>query len=202
LGKCGPGFSPNEPPTRLTYSGLRPIIRRGKVMETLRHFVRCAAMALALLFSGEAVAQKGNVSLKAVFDLQFDCERPFFVRNHPIRSVFTGVLHADKSATADLAISGVLLTNRVHFDARLGNASQDAPGGTSSLRVVARNQIRAIWDLPNNQLVLNIVGTGRSCSANLKLRLKPGKREYSMFDGNQMYYCSQHRLLRTSCEAN
>jgi hypothetical protein len=160
------------------------------------------AIGVALSFSGEAVAQKGDVTLKAVFNLQFDCERPFFVRNHPIRAVFTGVLHADKSAVADLAISGVLLTNRVHFDARLGNPSQEAPGGTSSLRVVSRNQIRAIWDLPNNQLVLNLVASGRSCSANLNLRLKPGKREYSVFDGNQMYYCSHQRLLQTSCEAN
>ncbi|HLX16000.1 MAG TPA: hypothetical protein VKS24_12435 [Bradyrhizobium sp.] len=160
------------------------------------------ALGVALSLSGEAIAQKGDATLKAVFDLQFDCERPFSVRNHPIRAVFTGVLHADRNASADLAISGVLLTNRVHFDARLGNASQEAPGGTSSLRVVSRHQIRAIWDLPNNQLVLNIVGKGRSCSANLSLRLKPGMREYSVFDGNLMSYCSRYRLLQTTCEAN
>jgi hypothetical protein len=161
-------------------------------------------MALALSLSGAAVAQtqSGDATLKAVFNLQFDCERPFFVRNHPIRAVFTGVLHPDKTASADLAITGVILTNRVHFDARLGDASQAAPGGTSSLRVVGRNQIRAVWDLPNNQLVLNLVGKGRSCSANLAFRLKPGKKEYTMFNGSQMHYCSAQRLLSTSCEAN
>lgn len=68
--------------------------------------------------------------------------------------------------------------------------------------MVARNQVRAVWDLPNNQLVLNVMAHGRACSANLSFRLKPGKKEYSMFDGSQMYYCSAQRLLQTSCEAN
>jgi hypothetical protein len=95
-------------------------------MHTFPQLTRCAAIALALLFSGKAVAQtqSGDATLKAVFNLQFDCERPFLVRNHPIRATFTGVLHPDKTAHADLAITGVILTNTVHFDARLGEASQ------------------------------------------------------------------------------
>jgi hypothetical protein len=115
-------------------------------MRTLPPWGWGAAIALALSLSGAASAQtqSADATLKAVFNLQFDCERPFFVRNHPIRAAFTGVLHPDKTASADLAITGVILTNRVHFDARLGDASQAAPGGTSSLRVVGRNQIRAV----------------------------------------------------------
>jgi hypothetical protein len=173
-------------------------------MHTFPRLARCVAIALALLVSGKAVAQtqSGDATLKAVFNLHFDCERPFLVRNHPIRATFTGVLHPDKTAAADLAITGVILTNTVHFDARLGEASHAAPGGTSSLRVIARNQIRAVWDLPNNQLVLNVTGKGRSCTANLAFRLKPGKKEYTLFNGSQMYYCSAQRLLNTSCEAN
>jgi hypothetical protein len=119
-------------------------------MHTFPRLARCVAIALALLVSGKAVAQtqSGDATLKAVFNLHFDCERPFLVRNHPIRATFTGVLHPDKTAAADLAITGVILTNTVHFDARLGEASHAAPGGTSSLRVIARNQIRAVWDFP------------------------------------------------------
>jgi hypothetical protein len=173
-----------------------------KVMEILPHFARNAAIALALSFSSEAVAQTASANLKANFNLQFDCERPFYVRNHPIRAVFTAVLNADKSASADLTISGIFLTNRVHFDARLGGASQPAPGGTSRLRVIARNRLRAIWDLPNNQFILDIVTAGRSCSTSLNIKLKPGKQEYSMFDGVRMYYCSKQEVLRTTCQAD
>jgi hypothetical protein len=170
-------------------------------MEAFPHFVRYAAIALALLISSEAVAQTSSVNLKANFELQFDCERPVLVRNHPIQAAFTAVLNTNKSASADLVITGIIFTNTVHFDARLGGA-QSAPGGTSSLRVLASNHIRAIWSLPNNQLILDIVTSGRSCSANLSIRLKPGMREYTMFDGSQMYYCSNQRVQQTSCQLN
>jgi hypothetical protein len=172
------------------------------VMENFSYIVRTVAMVLALSLSCEAVAQTDSVHLKANFGLLFDCERPFQVRNHPIRAEFTAVLNADKSASADLLISGVIFKNTVHFDARLGSASQPAPGGTSSLRVIARNRVRAIWDLPNNQFILDLTSAGRSCSAKLNIKLKPGMHEYSMFDGNLMYYCSKQKLQQTTCQAN
>ncbi len=171
-------------------------------MRTFAHFARNAAIALAVSLSSEAVAQTSSVGGKANFDLQFDCERPFLVRNHPIHAVVTALLNADKSASADLAITGRFFTNRVHFDARLGGAPQSAPGGTSNLRVIASNHLRAIWSLPNNQLIVDIVTARRSCSASLSIKLKPGMREYTMFDGSQMYYCSKQTLLRTSCQAD
>jgi len=111
-------------------------------------------------------------------------------------------MNADKTASADLAITGVLFTSKVHFDARLGGGAQPAPGGTSRLRVVAKNRLQAVWDLPNNQLILDIAATGRSsCSVRLNIKLKPGKREYTMFDGAITYYCSKQQLLSSSCEA-
>jgi hypothetical protein len=161
-------------------------------------------LALVAVFSPSngAVAQTTSAGGKANFDLQFDCERPFLVRNHPIHAVITALLNADKSASADLAITGKFLTNRVHFDARLGATSQAAPGGTSSLRVIGSNHLRAIWSLPNNQLIVDIVTGRRSCSAVLSIKLKPGMHEFTMFDGNQFYYCSRQRVLQTSCEPN
>jgi hypothetical protein len=169
-------------------------------MKTLAHFARNAAIALAVSLSSEAVAQTSIISGKANFDLQFDCERPFLVRDHPIHAEVTALLNADKSASADLAITGTIFTNKVHFDARLGAASQSAPGGTSSLRVMASNHLRAIWSLPNNQIIVDFVAAGRSCSATLGIRLKPGMREYTMFDGSLMYYCSRQKVLRSSCQ--
>ena len=165
--------------------------------ENLGAVAHNAAIALAVSLSSEAVAQTSIISGKANFDLQFDCERPFLVRDHPISPEVTALLNADKSASAD-AITGTIFTNKVHFDARLGAASQSAPGGTSSLRVMASNHLRAIWSLPNNQIIVDFVAAGRSCSATLGVRLKPGMREYTMFDGSLMYYCSRQRC----CEAH
>jgi len=162
---------------------------------------RKAALALALLVASPIDARPASVNFKADFYLHFDCERPFFVRNHPIHAVFTGVLNTDRSASADLAISGILFTNHVRFDARLGG-SQPTPGGSSSLRVIASNHIRAIWDLPNNQLILDILNIGGTCSSHLDMKFKPNMTEYTMFDGHNMYYCSKQELLRSSCEAN
>lgn len=158
-----------------------------------------ALLVLALSLSGEAGAQSGSARVKADFDMRFDCERPLVVRNHPIRAEFKAVLNTDKSATADLAITGIIFTNRVHFDARLGG-SQAAPGGTSQLRVAAANRLRAIWSLPNNQLILDIVSAGRTCSAKLNIQRKARVKEYSMFDGRRMYYCSKYRVLSSSCQ--
>jgi len=148
-----------------------------------------------------AAAAQASAQLRAVFDLRFDCERPFLVREHPIRATFDAVLRSDKSASADLAIRGRIFTNTVHFEAQLGGGAQPAPGGTSLLRVVSGNQLRAVWDLPNNQLVLDIISKGKACAAKLAMKLKPGKRDYTMFDGRTFYYCSAQRLLSTSCEA-
>jgi hypothetical protein len=170
-------------------------------MAACWHLARNLAMVLALSLSSEAIAQTTSIHLQASFDLSFDCERPFYVRNSPIHAEFTAVLNANRSASADVVFTGVFTTTTVHFDARLGGVPQSAPGGTSQLHVAARNRLRGIWDLPNNQLILDIVAAGRSCSTGLNMKLKPGKREYSLFDGVSFYYCSKAQLLRTSCRA-
>jgi hypothetical protein len=168
----------------------------------VRHFLRAAtAGALLLSLASAAVAEDGSINLHAKFELTFDCERPFQVRNHPIHANFTAILNPDKSAAADLAITGVIFTNTVHFDARLGGRPQPAPGGTSQLHVISSRRVRAIWDLPNNQLILDITGAGQSCAAALSIKLKPGKTEYTMFDGHSFYYCSDRHLLSSTCEA-
>ena len=109
-------------------------------------------------------------------------------------------LSADKTPAADLAIRGVLFTNHVHFDARLGG-TQPAPGGSSSVRVMSSHQLQVVWDLPNNQIILDIAADGSSCSSNFNRRLKPGRTDYSMFDGVRMYTCSKWELLSSTCEA-
>jgi hypothetical protein len=76
-------------------------------MPTFLHLVRSAAIALTLSLLSGPIAFAATIHFKADFDLRFDCERPFFVRNHPIHAEFTALLNSDKSATADLSISGI-----------------------------------------------------------------------------------------------
>lgn len=144
-------------------------------------------------------AQSGGVNLRATMQLQFDCENPWKVKNYGVRATLTGVLNTDRSATADLAITGFFLNTNVHFDTRLGRGSMAAPGGSSQLRVLGSNKLRGIWSLPNNDLILDMTMTGQACQSHLTLRLKPGKTQYSMYGGTKFYYCSAARVISTSC---
>lgn len=104
-----------------------------------------------------------------------------------------------KTKVAAANCQDIFTTNTVHFDVRLGRSSQSAPQGTAQLRVVAANRLRAIWDLPNNQLALDVVTSGRTCTSLLEIKLKPGKQEYALYGENRYYYCSKYQLLRSSC---
>ncbi|MBI5261354.1 MAG: hypothetical protein HY852_05990 [Bradyrhizobium sp.] len=123
------------------------------------------------------------------------------VRNYSARVNFDGVLNGDGSANADLTFSGFGLSAVVHFDARLGRGSQPAPGGSSQLRVLNPHALRGIWSLPNNDLMIDINTSGSSCSASIRVALKRGHREYTLWNGNKFYYCSAVRVLQTSCSA-
>lgn len=169
-------------------------------MKSVPTLARAAAISFSMCLASTALAGSGTARLHAEFDLTFDCERPLPVKNHPIHAIFDANMNADKSASADLTIKGVIQTNKVHFDARLG-ASQPAPGGSSQLHVAAANRLRAIWDLPNSQLILDMIPGKGSCTAVLNIKRKPGATEYSMFDGQTFFYCSAYRLLNSSCQA-
>jgi hypothetical protein len=169
-------------------------------MMPARRFTCCLIIALSLALSGPALAQSGTIKFRTDSSLVFDCEDPVHVKDYGVRASLTGALNADRSASADLAISGFMLSTNVHFDARLGRSSLPAPGGSSQLHVLSRDRIRAVWNLPNNNLIMDFSAAGRSCSAVLTIALKPGKKQYSMY-GGKFYYCSSARVLNTSCEA-
>lgn len=166
-----------------------------------RCWVLIIVAAVLLICTPAAVAQSGGVRLRANMQLQFDCERPWKVKNYGVRATLRAVLHSTNSATADLGIVGFFLNTNVHFDAKLGSGSLSAPGGTSQLRVLGSNRLRGTWSLPNNDLILDLTVTEQSCRADLTLKLKPGKSEYSMYGGTKFYYCSAARVISTSCEA-
>ncbi len=169
-------------------------------MGALSMRLRALTVALALSVSNHAAGQMASVHLQAVHEVEFDCERPWLVKELPGTANFVATINADKSASADLTISGSRFDFTVHFDFRLGVGTQSAPGGSSSLRVIANNHLRAIWDLPNNQVIVDFATTGRTCSSVINVKLKPGKSEYSIFVSDAMWYCSNIRTQSSSCQ--
>jgi hypothetical protein len=165
------------------------------------HAAKVAAALLSLTLSQQAVADSGSVTMRSTIKLRFDCETPMRVTNYGVTARFDATLNTDSTAFADLKISGFFLSGNVHFDARLGRRASPAPGGTSQLQVLGRDRLRGIWSLPNNDMILDITAHGNSCAVNLALKLKPGKKEYSLFSGSKFYYCSAARLIETTCEA-
>ncbi len=90
---------------------------------------------------------------------------------------------------------------RERLEARLGRGSRPAPGGAAQLRVVSASALRGIWSLPNNNLIIDITTSGKSCAVAVSFALKPGQKEYSLWGGSKFYYCSAARVLQTSCSA-
>lgn len=169
-------------------------------MQIHRNLARCLTIILGLTFSSGVLAQ--GVHLQFGFSAGVDCDQPLQFRNLIITGDGTGVLNTDRSASADLNIKEFIFTNRLHFDARLGSAAQPAPGGSAQVRVGGRNRLLLIWNLPNNQLTADIAVNGHSCTMKVDTRLKPGMKQYSLYDGSRFYFCGRPRVEQTSCSVN
>jgi hypothetical protein len=165
-----------------------------------RTFARNLILIVALTFSTEAMAQKSSVNFKISFAGQVDCDQPFRMQNVPIRGDGTGVLNQDGSITADVTQTAFILSTTIHFAGRLGAPPTPAPGGTAQARVAGRNNLRLIWNLPNNQLIVHIAVQGQSCSARFEPKLFPGKSQYTLFDGRVYHYCGRPRVEQSSCQ--
>jgi hypothetical protein len=181
--------------------GATPCNSGGSMRADLK-FACYLTVFFGLTFAGEAMAQAPAVHFQVGFTANVDCDRPIQVRNFALNGQGTGVLNADKSASADLTVTAFLIGVRIHFDARLGQASQPAPGGASQVRVAGKNRLRLTWFLPNNQLIADISVKGQSCSATVDTKLKPGMREYTLFDGTNYHYCGRPRVTGTSCSVS
>jgi hypothetical protein len=155
------------------------------------------AMVMALvstLVSTPASAQKSSIRFKFDFETIVTCSRPVNVTNFAARGSGAGVLNTDGSASFDLSLA----TSTVHFDARLGR-SNPAPFGTSRLSVVNRHQLRAVWSLPNNDIIMNLSVTSDSCHASAVSQLRRGAREHNSVILGQLAYCGKLEITRTSC---
>jgi hypothetical protein len=172
-----------------------------RALEEAMNFNPClvrvaAVFALGIAFATDASAQAVNFQIG--FAGKVDCQQPIALSNVPISGEGTGQINTDGTGQADITETAFVLSNRIHFEGRLGKANE-APGGTAQARVTGKNSLRLIWNLPNNQFVVNIVVRGQSCSASFSSSLKPGKSQYTLFDGNIYHYCSKPRVESASC---
>lgn len=155
-------------------------------------FLVLAASILMTPVSGQAA---GQLRAKFSFDGLANCDNPP-IRNFPIRGEGTGVLSTDRSATLDMNSN---VEGSLQINAKLGGAPTEAPGGSASIRVVNRRTLRAVRDYPNNVIIINMIVRGNSCTMTLENRLKPGKRQYTFFNGSGISYCSKPVITRAEC---
>lgn len=168
-------------------------------MPVDRKLVCNLVLVLGLTLPTAALAQRKSVNFQIGFSGTVDCHSPIAMQNIPISGSGTGTLNADGSATADLTETAFVLSNTIHFEGKLGRPTA-APGGTAQVRVAGQHSLLLIWNLPNNQLITTISVAGQSCSAGFQARLKPGKSEYTLFDGSIYHYCGQPRVSGASCQ--
>lgn len=152
-------------------------------------------IAVMMLVSAPASAQQPAVNFKFDFDVVVTCREPVNVTNSATRGSGSGVLSSNGSASFDLSLA----TSTVHFDAKLGGGSNAAPFGTSRLNVVNAHQLRAVWSLPNNDIIMNFKVASDSCQASAVSQLRRGKQEHNSVILGQLAYCSKLQITRTGC---
>jgi hypothetical protein len=169
--------------------------------RSARHLlVALAALAFGSIASTAGNAQGSSVSFQIGFTGHVDCYRPIAINNVPISGSGTGTMTTDGAVTADLTETAFILSTGIHFEGRLGARANPAPGGTAQVRVAGKNHLLLIWNLPNNALVVSVVVHGNTCSASFAANLKPGKTEYTLFDGNIYHYCGRPTPETSSCQ--
>jgi hypothetical protein len=161
-------------------------------LRTISFAAAMAAAILAIPASCEAAAQ-----LRARFSFEglATCQNPP-ITNFPIRGEGEGVLSTDRSATLDMNSS---VEGRVQYQAKLGGAAMAAPEGSASLRVLGRHTLRAVRDYPNNQIIITMTVRGSACTMTIDQKLKPGKKQYTFYNGSGLSYCSRPVITRTEC---
>jgi hypothetical protein len=174
----------------------------GGLMQIDRKFLRLVLIAkgfaVGLVFSTGAMAQAINFHFH--FDGNMSCMQPIAVSNAPVSGDGAGVLNPDGSVNAEITQGLLVFKTAVRFDSKLGPGLTSVPGGTGQVRVVGRQSLRFIWNLPNNSLVVTIAVRGQSCSASFQANLFPGKTQYTFFDGSIYHYCGRPVMTSSSCE--
>jgi hypothetical protein len=145
-----------------------------------------------------ASAETSGIHFDIEFRMSVDCDQPKQVSDVPVNGSGSGVLNLDKTGSLDLTLTA-LTTSTLHFEAKLGSQASPAPGGTTIMRILSGNRLQAIWELPTDQVIATVLVSNRGCRAAVDFKLTHGNTQYSMFDGQNFYFCSRPRLIDTSC---
>ena len=160
------------------------------------HMIAAVAASLLPMLPASSEAA-GQLRVKFSFDGLASCQNPP-ISNFPIHGEGTGVLSADRSASLDMTST---IEGRVEYRAKLGGAPIEAPAGSAALRVVGRQTLRAVRDYPNNQIIITMTVRGGACTMTIDQRLKPGKREYTFYNGSGISICTRPTITQTSCQS-
>jgi hypothetical protein len=155
------------------------------------------AAAAAALISAMPAASDAADALHARFSFEgrTNCQDPP-VRNFPFHGEGTGVLSVDRTATLDMDSN---VEGKVRLNAKLGGAPMEAPGGSASLHVLGRHTLRAVREYPNNIIVINMTVRGSACSMTIENKLKPGKHQYTFYNGSSLSYCDRPEIIHSEC---
>jgi hypothetical protein len=183
-----------EPALRAGDGGLMQIDRK-----LVRVVLAATCLTVGLVFATGAMAQAA-INFHFHFDGSMSCMQPVPVSNAPVSGDGAGVLNPDGSVSAEITQGLLVFKTAVRFDSKLGPGLTSVPGGTGQVRVLGRQSLKFIWNLPNNSLVVTIAVRGQSCSASFQANLFPGKSQYTFFDGSMYHYCGRPVMTSSSCE--
>jgi hypothetical protein len=167
----------------------------GKSMRTTASAI--AAVAISLVLTPVASEAAGTI-LRAKFNFEglATCQNPP-IQNFPIHGEGSGTLSTDRTAQLDMTSN---IEGRVVYNAKLGGKPMEAPEGTAALRVAGRHTLRAIREYPNNYIIINLTVIGSRCTMTIDQKLKPGKKQYTFYNGSGLSYCGKPTITRTACE--
>jgi hypothetical protein len=90
--------------------------------------------------------------------------------------------------------------DRTRLKATLGAKPTEAPGGSTSLKVVGSHTLRVVREYPNNVAIVTMIIRGGSCRMTIDNRLKPGRKVYTFVDGSGgISYCARPQITRADC---
>lgn len=156
-----------------------------------------AATIIAILaVPASADAAGATIRGRFSYDGIANCQQPP-VSNFPIHAEGTAKLSTNRQASIDMTSS---TTGRSTLTATLGGKPTEAPGGSTSLKVIGSHTLRAVRDYPNNVAIVTMTIRGSSCTMTLDNRLKPGKKVYTFVSSSgAVSYCARPQITRTEC---
>jgi hypothetical protein len=155
-----------------------------------------ALVAAILVMPACADAAGSAIRGRFSYDGIANCHQPA-VRNFPIHAEGNAVLTTDRKATFDMTTN---TGDRTRLKATLGAKPTEAPGGSTSLKVVGSHTLRVVREYPNNVAIVTMIIRGGSCRMTIDNRLKPGRKVYTFVDGSGgISYCARPQITRADC---